>query len=192
MEVNEFRAPDPPNRMKRCRRRFIFRWSIRFSGKAATLFTGSDLRHRLDLCSPTGRPASPSVCTARSRSLLVAAARGMLMRAYGARRAQVKTVEAAPTLGIPLRRRRRGSIALLGMWCFLAFARTARSVRPSCQLLDDDRLRDGNLRAQLRQRPLRRGADLLRLGADDGGAAALRQRLSLDLRRPAGPVLLRH
>ena len=100
--------------------------------------------------------------------------------------------EGRPTLGIPLRRG-SGRIARAAGHVVLPHPRAhLRSVCRPGELLDDDRLRDRHLRAQLRQRPLRGGADLLRLGADDRGAAALRQSLPLDFRRAARPLVLRH
>src|SRR5689334_14629181 len=119
--------------------------------------------------------------------LLVAALRGLMMRAYLRIRPTIKTVETARRWEYCYVAGAATSISLYGLWCFSRVRAHFRSVHAARQFLDDDRVHHRHFRAQLRQRAFRCGADLLRLGADHRGAIALRQFLSLDLRRPSDP-----
>ena len=112
------------------------------------------------------------------------------MRAYGRVRRNHDASKAARRWEYRYVAGAAASIALLRPVVLPRLRAHLRSVCRTGQLLDDDRVHDRHLRAQLRQRPFRGGADLLRLGADDRGAAALRQSLPLDLRRSAHPLVL--
>ena len=82
-------------------------------------------------------------------------------------------------------------LALLGHLVFRRIFADERSVRPPRQLHDDARLCCGHLRQQFRQSAVCDHANPLHVDADDGGAAALRQSVSLDFRHAADPDFLR-
>ena len=64
-----------------------------------------------------------------------------------------------------------------------------RPVCRSCQFYHDNDLRGGHLRAEFRQRTLRRRASPVCVAADDGCADILRKFVSLDFCRASCPVL---
>ena len=110
--------------MKRCRRRFIFRWSICFSRKAGLLFAGTILGAG-SIFITYWKTGEPLLLYCAIAVLLVATLRGLVMRAYQRARPAIKTVEAARRWEHIYVAGAATSIALLGLWCYLAFARTS-------------------------------------------------------------------
>ena len=174
--------------MKRCHRRFIFRWSIRFSRKAGLCSSGTILGAG-SIFITYWKTGDTLLLYCAIAVLLVAALRGLvdvrLFSARGRPSRPSKRRAAGNTL-----RRRRGNLDRAARPVVLSRLRAnLRSFYAACQFLDDDCVYDRNFRTKLRQRALCSDTDLLRLDADNRGAVDLRQLVSLDLRRPAGPHL---
>jgi PAS domain-containing protein len=82
-------------------------------------------------------------------------------------------------------------LALLGVWCYVAFSRTADPFAPR-QFFNDDRLRGRHFRTQLCQQPICGHPNFMHMGADDRGAHLLRQSVSLDFCGLTHSLLSRH
>ena len=107
--------------------------------------------------------------------VVVACARGMLIRAYLRVRPTVTTTEAARGWERSYVVGAAASVASLGILVLRRLHPDARFVCPSRQLFNDDRLYGGHLCAKLRKPALCGRAMFMRLDTNGGGTGALRK-----------------